>query len=142
MGYFTYNKNTFIVNKSTSDGYHPNQLAGYITTLMTYCAITGRSAVGQPYDFVGDESLSSDGVYRTFDEYIAKYYREGQTTNYPSVFASADDMRGIQTLIDQYLKEKKFRDYDFEPLAVLADASAVLPEALLPSEVKEKKERL
>ncbi len=39
---------SFIIRKSESDGYHPNQLSGYITTLMTYCAITGKSPVGQP----------------------------------------------------------------------------------------------
>ena len=35
-GSVDYGKNTFIVAKSDSDGYHPNQLSGYITSLMTY----------------------------------------------------------------------------------------------------------
>ena len=143
-GSITYNKNSFTVNRTAADGYHPNQLAGYITTLMTYAAITGRSAVGQPYDFVGDSSLSSDSNYRSFDAYIAKYYREGQTTNYKEVFASESEMRGIQMLIDRYLAEKSFRNYNFAPLAKASTASvkADTPFAILPSENGERQERL
>lgn len=47
----TYNKNSFVVNWSEKDGYHPNQLAGYITSAMLYSAMTGTSAVGLPYAF-------------------------------------------------------------------------------------------
>lgn len=109
-----YNKNTFVVSKSSSDGYHPNQLAGYITTLMTYCAITGKSAVGQNWSFVGDSSLSNDSAYRSTEKYIEKYYTyNGAVTNYPEVLASEADMTGLQQLIDLYLADKKYRDYDF-----------------------------
>ena len=107
-----YNKNTFIVAQNTRDGYHPNQLSGYITSLMTYCAITGRSAIGQSYDFCGNKSYNSSPIYRTFEEYIGKYYTVGKT-NYDRVFASKNDMRGIQALIDRYLEEKQYRNYDF-----------------------------
>ena len=104
-----YDKNTFIVYKDSSDGHHPNQLTGYITALMTYCAITGESAVGKPYDFWNDKSINSK-----FDSssYISKYYKIG-TTNYPNVFASSEDMKGLQMLIDQYLQEKAYREYQF-----------------------------
>ena len=51
----TYGKNSFIVK----DGFHPNMLAGYITTLMAYCAVTGESAVGQTYDFCNDRSINA-----------------------------------------------------------------------------------
>ena len=103
----TYNKNSFVVCKSASDGYHPNQLAGYITTLMTYCAITGKSAVGQTYDF-------AETAWRTFDEFKSKYYTyNGATTNYPEIFKSEQDMRGIQELIDRYLEEKSYRNYQY-----------------------------
>ncbi len=37
---YAYNKNSFVV----SDGYHSNALAGYITTLTAYCAVTGEKA--------------------------------------------------------------------------------------------------
>ncbi|MBQ8208141.1 MAG: leucine-rich repeat protein, partial [Clostridia bacterium] len=109
-----YNKNSFVVSRSNADGYHPNQLAGYITTLMTYCAIFGESAVGQPYSFVGDTTLSPESNYYSFEDYVATYYTyDGATTNYPDVFASEKDMKGIQTLIDQYLAEKAYLNYNF-----------------------------
>ncbi|MBR6602948.1 MAG: leucine-rich repeat protein, partial [Clostridia bacterium] len=83
-----YNKNSFVVSRSSSDGYHPNQLAGYITSLMTYIAITGESAVGQPYSFVGDTSVCTASNYYSFDDYVATYYTyNSATTNYPEIFA-------------------------------------------------------
>lgn len=110
----TYNKNSFIVANSQKDGYHPNQLTGYITSLMTYCAITGKSAVGQPYGFCSDTSL--DRRF-SFDSYISEHYVYGSaTTNYPEIFASEEDMKGIQTLADKYLAEKAFINYNFKPL--------------------------
>ncbi len=115
----SYNKNSFAVNWSATDGYHPNQLAGYITTLMTYCAITGESAVGQTYDFWNDTSLKPVGLKDYFfdaDAFVAKYYTHGET-NYPAIFASEADMLGLQQLVDQYLAEKGYRDYNFEPLS-------------------------
>ena len=105
----TYNKNSFVVHRSSKDGYHPNQLTGYITALMTYCAITGESAVGKNYDFWNDKSLNGNFNANT---YIKKCYTKG-TTNYPEIFGSAADMQGLQTLIDQYLEEKAYREYQF-----------------------------
>ena len=103
----SYNKNSFVVCKSSSDGYHPNQLAGYITTLMTYCAITGKSAVGQTYAF-------AETTWRSFAEFKSKYYTyNGATTNYPEIFKSESDMKGLQTLIDRYLEEKSYREYNY-----------------------------
>ena len=114
-----YSKSSFIVSTSRKDGYHPNQLTGYITSLMTYCAITGESAVGQPYDFCSDASLNPDFDFDSYIElnyeYSRRYY--STTTNYPEIFESDADMEGIQTLIDQYLAEKAYLNYNFEPLA-------------------------
>lgn len=105
----TYNNHTFVKYKSDTDGYHPNQLTGYLTALMTYCAITGESAIGQPYAFWNDTSLSSQ-----FDsaKFVANSYTMGPT-NYPDVFASEADMNGLQQLIDQYLAAKDYRNYNF-----------------------------
>lgn len=105
----TYNNHTFVKNKSTTDGYHPNQLTGYITAQMIFCAITGKSAVGQSYAFWNDASLSTQ-----FDpeRFMAEAYTLG-STNYPDVFASEADMQGIQQLIDQYLAAKHYREYHF-----------------------------
>lgn len=105
----TLNKNTFIVHQSDADGYHPNQLTGYLTALMTYIAITGESAVGQSYDFWNDTSL--DGRFSP-DRFIETYYKKGET-NYPAVFSSARDMHALQTLVDTYFAEKAFRTYNF-----------------------------
>ncbi|MBR5453061.1 MAG: hypothetical protein IKV54_03190 [Clostridia bacterium] len=108
-----YTKNSFIVSNSESDGYHPNQLTGYITSLMTYCAITGKSAVGQPYEFCSDRSLNA--VF-DFDSYISSHYVYDRSTNYPEIFSSSPDMEGLQSLADKYLADKAFRNYNFEPL--------------------------
>ena len=95
-----YYRCSFVVSKFENDGYHQNILAGYLTALMVYCAITGDSAVGQPYMFCDDTSLSGRfGLekYRT-NNYIIEPY-----TNFVEIFHSKADMRGLQTLVDQYL---------------------------------------
>lgn len=105
----TYNKHSFIIQQSADDGYHVNMLSGYITTLMTYSAITGKSAVGQTYAFCNDPTINKAF---DFDAFIEKYYTYGgATTNFPEIFASASDMRGIQLLIDQYLADKAYLEY-------------------------------
>lgn len=104
----SYDQNSFIVRKSASDGYHPNMLTGYITSLMTYCAITGEKAEGQDYAFCGDTAVHSAF---SFDKFISSYYTyNGATTNFPQIFASAEDMKGIQQLIDEYLAEKAYQN--------------------------------
>ena len=109
-----YSKNTFVVAKSETDGYHPNLLSGYITTLMTYCAITGESAQGQTYAFCNDSSLrpSASSIFFNFSAYKKKYYTEG-TTNFDKVFASQNDMQGIQGLIDSHLAAKAYMNYNY-----------------------------
>ena len=97
----TYNKNSFIICKSATDGYHPNVLTGYITTLMLYCAITGERAVGQDYSFCGDTSIN---INFDFADFIKTYYTyDNATTNLVEIFSSPEDMLGIQQLIDEYL---------------------------------------
>lgn len=102
-GKIEYSPSSFIISKSESDGFHPNPLTGYITTLMTYCAITGESAVGQDYSFVEDKV--------TFSTFKNRYYTYNPETNFDQVFQSESDMKGIQTLIDQYLEAKAYRNY-------------------------------
>lgn len=100
-GIQTYGKNSFIVK----DGFHPNMLAGYITTLMAYCAVTGESAVGQTYDFCNDRGINAKF---NFNVYVRDYYTTEITTNFPDIFSSENDMRGIQTLVDKYLAENTY----------------------------------
>jgi len=96
------NKNSFVVAASASDGYHPSLLAGYVATLMTYCAITGESAVGQAYDFCS--------TTRSFSSFLSSYYKVGQT-NFPQVFESEETMAALQQMIDTYLEQKAYRNY-------------------------------
>lgn len=101
----TYSKNTFIA----PDGYHPNQLGSYVQCLMAYCAITGESAVGQPYEFCFDTSKNSKFTLNPY-QYVSKSDYPNYTTNMPDVFASPEDILGLQMLIDQYLAEKPYRN--------------------------------
>lgn len=105
----SYNQNSFIISKNASDGYHPNMLTGYITSLMTYCAITGESAEGQDYSFCGNTNVNS---HFSFESFISSYYTyNGATTNFDQILRSENDMRGIQQLIDRYLEEKGYMNY-------------------------------
>ena len=111
-----YEKNTFVIKKSETDGYHPNQLSGYITTTMTYCALTGASAMNQPYSFCGNTSLRKSGMgyFFNFTKFVEKFYTyDGATTNYPEILRSKVDMDGIRTLIDQHLAEKAYLNYQY-----------------------------
>ncbi len=101
--------NTTFVN--TKDNYHPNLLAGYLTTLFTYCAITGESAQGQPYGFYKDETLAPVIDIPGYTEF---YYNGGDAdTNYPEVFESASDMAALQTLVDRYIRAGLFRNLEY-----------------------------
>ncbi len=106
----TFTKTSFTIAKSKEDGFHPSPLAGYITSLMTYCALTGESAVGQSYDFCSNQTLN---LKFNFNKYINDYYKV-DTTNFPEIFKSPADMLGIQKLIDQYLAEKAYRNYNYQ----------------------------
>lgn len=97
-----YVKNSFIVSVNEKDGYHQNILVGYLTALMIYCAITGDSAVGLPYDFCNDRTIDTQfnfAVYRK-DKYVYDSY-----TNFIEIFESPDDMKGLQQLVDQYIAD-------------------------------------
>ena len=97
-----YNQNSFIVK----DGYHPNMLSGYITSLMAYCAITGESAVGQTYAFYNDTTINSKFDAPGYADY---YYINGTgDTNFISIFSSVSDMNGIQQLVDKYIADKVY----------------------------------
>ena len=112
----TYSNNTFIIRKSAKDGYHPNQLSGYITSLMTYCALTGESPVGKAHDFCNDASLrpSDTSKFFNFDKFISTYYiYDNATTNFPEVFASDVDMKGIKELVAAHLEAKAYMDYNY-----------------------------
>lgn len=105
----TYNQNSFVIRKSETDGSHENLLGGYITSLATYCALTGTPAQGQPYWFCNDKAINDAFDFKTF---IKNNYSYGDaTTNFDAIFASPADMDGIQQVIDQTLAEEAWRNY-------------------------------
>jgi len=117
-GKLDYNKNSFIVSRNINDGYHPNPLSGYINALMTYCTITGDSAVGQDYTVCTTEN-DDYGLYNlekfkgfcyTHDLYGTKEVDERET-NYIEIFNSPKDMKGLQKLIDKYITNKAWLNY-------------------------------
>ncbi len=105
----SYDQNSFIIRKSEKDGYHPNMLTGYITTLSLYCAVTGETAAMQTYSFCGDARINREFNFMNF---IHSYYTYGNaTTNFVEIFESETDMRGLQELIDAFLIGRSYRDY-------------------------------
>ena len=95
-----YFQQSFVVSRTENDGHHQNLLAGYFTALMTYCAITGDSAVGQPYGFADDPS-----IHPNFD--MEKFQKENYVyetfTNFVDIYRSEADMLGLQQLTDEYI---------------------------------------
>ena len=100
----TYNRNSFIISQSASDGHHQNMLVGYITALMTWCAVTGDSAVGQEYRFTGDPTVNPAF---DFEAYRKSYYSYGNVkTNFDTALKSKTEVTGFQQLINKYLAER------------------------------------
>ncbi|MBO5867808.1 MAG: hypothetical protein J6Q54_02735 [Oscillospiraceae bacterium] len=95
----SFDLNSFVINQSSKDGYHPNLLAGYVTALMTYCAITGERAEGQPRLFPDCEILSEVAI----DAYRTTYYRYNNSTNFDLLLKSPSEMIGLQKCIDRFM---------------------------------------
>ena len=95
-----YTYHSFVINWREDDGFHQNVLAGYLTSLMTYCAITGESAVGQPYAFTNDPTINPKFTWENFKKL---HYSYNDETNFIEIFQSEADMLGLQQLADQYL---------------------------------------
>ncbi len=96
----TFNENSFVISQSEGDGYHPNLLVGYVTALMTYCAITGEKAEGQPWEFPNSPIMGETAI----KAYRASYYTYNKDTNFDAVLLSETEMLGFQKLIDQYMQ--------------------------------------
>jgi hypothetical protein len=98
----SYNKKSFIKNKG--DSFHPNPLAGYITAQMAYCAVTGKTAVGQMPDLyaVGD-TLKYGKSAVGYKAYISTHYSSSSSSNFKTIMKSKADIKGLQQLMDKYL---------------------------------------
>ena len=105
---YTYNKESFIVSNSKEDGYHQNLLAGYLTSLMLYCTITGETTVGQPFEFASDNNVHSlfNPVAYKYEHY--KYIKE---TNFDKIMRDAEEMRNLQILADYYIRTQQYTKY-------------------------------
>lgn len=104
---FTYNEYSL----KAGDNYHPNLLSGYINSLMTYCVITGETAVGQPTNL--ENGMEGDATF-TFqkDNFTAYYYLAyGKESNFIDIMDSATEMEGIQKLIDRYIDMQTYLYY-------------------------------
>ena len=99
----TYGRPTFVISVDEKDGHHQNLLVGYLTAAMVYSAITGDSAVGLPYDFCDDSSIHADFNMEAFQ---AKNYVYEPYTNFVEVYRSPADMKGLQQLLDQYIRSE------------------------------------
>ena len=100
-----YNKNSFIISKAADDGYHPNPLSAYINSLMTYCAITGETAVGQPYSFCTEDMTALERFKRSYYSWDSPFTQEDEReTNFVEILSSEADVKGLQMLADKYLK--------------------------------------
>ena len=88
-GTLKYNQDSFCVNQE-NDRHHPNYLNGYLTALTVYHAVTGKSIMDCPYDFVSTS---------------LQYYKNGATSNYPEILASEADMNGLKQLVEQYVEQ-------------------------------------
>lgn len=81
------------------DEHHPNPLSGYVAALSIYTAITNRSAVGQAYEFTYDKSIHK---YFNLSKFKSSHYNGNSTTNFDEIMMCAEDMTGIQHLINEY----------------------------------------
>ena len=105
---YTYDKQSFIVSNDKEDGYHQNMLAGYLTTLMLYCTITGETAVGQPFKFATNPDLNTAFHPLTFKSEHYRYIRE---TNFDLIIEDDEEMRNLQVLADEYIRTQQYTKY-------------------------------
>ncbi len=97
-----YTKNTFIKNKG--DTHHPNPLSGYIAAQMAYCAVTGKTAVGQMPDvYKNGNSVKYGQSVVGYSAFISKHYKSSTSSNFKKVMKSKSDIKGLQKLMNKYL---------------------------------------
>ena len=105
---YTYDKQSFIVSNNKEDGYHQNMLAGYLTTLMLYCTITGETAIGQPFKFASNPELNLAFHPMT---YRSEHYRYIRETNFDLIIEDEEEMYNLQVLADEYIRTQQYTKY-------------------------------
>lgn len=106
---YTYNKQSFIVSQSKEDGYHQNMLAGYLTTIMLYCTITGETTVGQPFEFATDTNIEM--IHFNTAQYKFDYYKHIKETNFDLILKDAEEINNLQVLADEYIRTQQYTKY-------------------------------
>lgn len=94
---------TAVSQGNSGDRNHQNPLSGYVTAQMLYTSLTNRSAVFSDYSFCGDKSISP---YMDLPEFERVHYTGEKKTNFRQIFSSAEDMLGLQKLIDIYIAKE------------------------------------
>ena len=103
-GSMVYSDRYTFTNHKDSDTYHPNPLMGYIMTQMVYCALTGEPAEGTDYMSLVKSCYYAAGS-TSFDNYYSTYYTTPAAHPFMDVLNNADEMKGIQQLIPQYINK-------------------------------------
>lgn len=105
-----FTRSSFIVK----DKKHGTMLTGYLEAMFVYCVITGESATTLPYSFWDETSLREE-----FDveKFLNQNTSEDYTSNFVEIFNSEADMKGLQQLVDQVIKEKPYRNESSSPSA-------------------------
>ena len=81
-----------------------------ITSVMTYCAITGKRAIDMPYEFCANHLVNNS--YNSITYIHKNYSYDGATTNYTVILESEEEMTALRAMIDKYLKEKPYLNYE------------------------------
>jgi hypothetical protein len=68
---------------------------------MTYCLITGETAVGQPINLEND--LEPDESAKFNKKYYTSWFYGGVKTNFIEIMDSPTEMQGIQKLVNRYI---------------------------------------
>ena len=109
---YKYDKKTFIVNKL--DTHHPNPLSGYITALMCYCAVTGRSPMDQQFEFCSGCTYGTKkddvDLATGYDAFVKTYYNNARSTNFNLIMSDAAEMASLQKLAATYISDYLIED--------------------------------
>ncbi len=101
-GSVTYKDRYTFCNHTGSDTHHPNPLMGYIMTQMLYCAISGDIEPDADWNnLIHSCKYSSNPI--PYDDYYSAYYTTPAEVPFMTVIDNAEEMKGIQKLIPDYI---------------------------------------
>lgn len=130
-----YNKQSFVVSNSASDGYHQTLLAGYIGLVMTWSHLTGETPIGQPIDIV----RNATGKYLGIDDFIKAHFVydnpntevDERVTNMDEALRSDVEVLGFQKVAADYLFKTRWLDFIEYEIEFRDDDGTLLKSELL-----------